>query len=167
MRYLLIVPLISSDITTLRVIWTKFNPTLERFNCRYDAITIITNTVTATSVIIFIIIIIIIIIIIAVIICIVIIKYYVIKTSPWYAGRLSLHRVHDLRLPDPWETVLHPWPDERRGPPLPPLTARGFLRDWSQILLLWDHTGPRAHAQQICRVSGSEGDISTTLFTFD
>lgn len=43
---------------------------------------------------------------------------------PFRTGRLSVHRVHDVRIPYARQAVLHPGPDERRRSALSPVTAR-------------------------------------------
>ena len=76
-----------------------------------------------------------------------------------FSGGLAVHCVYDICISNPREAVLHSGPDERRGSPLPPISARRLLRERGAILRSRSHSGPRAHAQQICGLQGPQGTV--------
>ena len=91
-----------------------------------------------------------------------------------HGSRLSLHRLHDLRLPYSWQTLLHPGPHERGRPSLSSVTGKIFFDSgerelisavfsarsvqWKrdEILCCWSDPGLGAHAQTLYSVSWFE-----------
>lgn len=89
---------------------------------------------------------------------------------------LSVHRVHDVRFPHAGQALLHPGPNERRRPALPPQPAWGLRRARNAVLccrgkwrcrlhraslrlIVYGFLGdlrPRTHAQKVHRVQGLE-----------
>lgn len=64
--------------------------------------------------------------------------------------------MHDVRFPHAGQAVLHPGPDERRRPALPPEPARRLQRAGDEVLRGRGDSRARAHAPALHRLQGPQ-----------
>ena len=76
-------------------------------------------------------------------------------------GGKSVHCMHDVRVSNDRQAVLHPGPNERRRPPLPLVTTWHVLREWDSLLRLWSHSWSRAYAHARHCLPRPQGNLYT------
>lgn len=74
-----------------------------------------------------------------------------------WIGGLSIHRMHDIRIPNARQALFHTRPDEWWRSTLSSITTWRVHRTWNAFLCRGGDTWTRTHAPTVCRISWSQG----------